>query len=112
MSLLEVSDLRVFYSNIEAIRGLSLRIEPGEMVAVLGSNGAGKTTTLRAISGLERPRSGSIVFDVVIGVSKRAERAEPVPRSDTRGGDVERGAVVANELRDVHARDRVSRDGP
>jgi branched-chain amino acid transport system ATP-binding protein len=63
VSLLEVSDLRVFYSNIEAIRGLSLRIEPGEMVAVLGSNGAGKTTTLRAISGLERPRSGSVVFD-------------------------------------------------
>jgi branched-chain amino acid transport system ATP-binding protein len=63
MAILEVRDLRVFYGNIEALRGLSIQIEPGEMVAVLGSNGAGKTTTLRAISGLERARSGAILFD-------------------------------------------------
>ena len=63
MALLEVNDLHVFYGNIEAIRGLSIHVNPGEMVAVLGSNGAGKTTTLRTISGLERARSGSIVFD-------------------------------------------------
>ena len=63
MALLEVNDVHVFYGNIEALGGLSLRVEPGEMVAVLGSNGAGKTTTLRAISGLERARSGSITFD-------------------------------------------------
>jgi branched-chain amino acid transport system ATP-binding protein len=62
VALLEVDDLHVFYGNIEAIRGLSLRVEAGEMVAVLGSNGAGKTTTLRAISGLARPRSGAIRF--------------------------------------------------
>ena len=62
MALLEVDGIRVFYGNIEAIRGLSIEVGEGEMVAVLGSNGAGKTTTLRAISGLERPRHGTIRF--------------------------------------------------
>ena len=63
MALLEVDEIHVFYGNIEAIRGLSLTVEPGEMVAVLGSNGAGKTTLLRTISGLERARSGAIFYD-------------------------------------------------
>jgi branched-chain amino acid transport system ATP-binding protein len=63
MALLEVREIHVSYGNIEAISGVSISVEPGEMVAILGSNGAGKTTTLRTISGLERPRSGSIVFD-------------------------------------------------
>ena len=62
MALLDVNDIRVFYGNIEAIRGLSIHVDEGEMVAVLGSNGAGKTTTLRTISGLERVRYGSVVF--------------------------------------------------
>jgi len=62
MALLEVNEIRVFYGNIEAIRGLSITVDEGEMVAVLGSNGAGKTTTMRTISGLERPRHGSVVF--------------------------------------------------
>jgi len=60
MALLEVSDLHVYYSNIEALKGISLEADPGQIVAILGSNGAGKTTTLRTISGLLRPRSGSI----------------------------------------------------
>jgi branched-chain amino acid transport system ATP-binding protein len=63
MALLEVSDIHVSYGNIEAISGVSISVEPGEMVAILGSNGAGKTTMLRSISGLERVRSGSIVYD-------------------------------------------------
>jgi branched-chain amino acid transport system ATP-binding protein len=63
MALLEVDDIHVFYGNIEALAGLSIEIEAGEMVAVLGSNGAGKTTTLRTISGLERARAGSVRFD-------------------------------------------------
>ena len=63
MALLELRDLHVSYGSIAAISGVSITVEPGEMVAILGSNGAGKTTTLRTISGLERPRSGSIVFD-------------------------------------------------
>jgi len=52
--------MHVFYGNIEALKGISLQAEPGQVVAILGGNGAGKTTTLRTISGLLRPRSGSI----------------------------------------------------
>ena len=63
MALLEVKDLHVFYGNIEALKGVSISAEAGQIVAILGGNGAGKTTTLRAISGLLRPRSGSVMFD-------------------------------------------------
>ncbi len=62
MALLEVRDLHVFYGNIEALKGISLQVDPGQIVAILGGNGAGKTTTLRTISGLLRPRSGSITY--------------------------------------------------
>jgi branched-chain amino acid transport system ATP-binding protein len=60
LALLEVRELHVQYGNIEALKGISLQAEPGQVVAILGGNGAGKTTTLRTISGLLRPRSGSI----------------------------------------------------
>jgi len=60
VALLEVQDLHVYYGNIEALKGISLQAEPGQVVAILGGNGAGKTTTLRTISGLLRPRGGSI----------------------------------------------------
>jgi branched-chain amino acid transport system ATP-binding protein len=63
MSLLEVKDLRVFYGAIEALRGVSLRVEQGEVVTLIGANGAGKSTTLRTISGLLEPKSGTIHFD-------------------------------------------------
>lgn len=62
MALLEVSDVHVYYANIEALKGISLEADPGQIVAILGSNGAGKTTMLRTISGLIRPRSGSIRY--------------------------------------------------
>ncbi|HEX2039704.1 MAG TPA: ABC transporter ATP-binding protein [Acidimicrobiales bacterium] len=61
--MLEVEDLDVAYGAIQALRGLSLRLEDGEMVALLGANGAGKTTTLRTISGLIAPRAGTITFE-------------------------------------------------
>lgn len=61
--MLEVSDLRVAYGAVEALRGVSLRADPGSTTAVLGANGAGKTTLLRAISGLVKPRSGSVRLD-------------------------------------------------
>ena len=60
MPLLEVDDVDVFYGSVQALRGVSLTVEAGERVALLGANGAGKTTTLRTISGLLAPRSGSI----------------------------------------------------
>jgi branched-chain amino acid transport system ATP-binding protein len=63
LALLEVRDLHVFYGNIEALKGISLDAQPNQIVAILGGNGAGKTTTLRTISGLLRPRSGSITCD-------------------------------------------------
>ena len=62
MALLEVEDIHTFYGNIEALKGISLTVEEGEIVTLIGSNGAGKSTTLRSISGLTPPRVGSIRF--------------------------------------------------
>jgi branched-chain amino acid transport system ATP-binding protein len=61
--LLVVEDLHVFYGNIAAVQGLSLTVKPGEIVALIGSNGAGKSTTLRTISGLIKPKQGSVTFE-------------------------------------------------
>ena len=60
--MLQVSDLNVFYGGIHAIKDISLEVKEGEVVSLIGANGAGKTTTLQTISGLLRPRSGSIQF--------------------------------------------------
>ena len=61
--MLEVRDLLVSYGEIRAVKGISLNVAAGEIVALLGSNGAGKTTTLKTVSGLLAPRSGEILFD-------------------------------------------------
>ncbi len=61
--LLEIRDLSVHYGKVEAVRGVSLAVDEGSIVCIIGSNGAGKTTILRAISGLERPSRGEIWFD-------------------------------------------------
>ncbi len=63
--MLELQNIHVNYGLIPAIRNLSLRVEKGETVGLIGSNGAGKTTTLRTISSLIRPASGKIIFDGV-----------------------------------------------
>ncbi len=60
MALLELDNVHVYYGNIHALKGISIQVEEGEVVAMLGANGAGKTTTLRTISGLLRPREGSV----------------------------------------------------
>jgi len=60
--VLEVEDIHTYYGNIEALKGVSLTVEEGEIVTMLGSNGAGKSTTLRSISGLTPPRRGAIRF--------------------------------------------------
>ncbi len=61
--MLRLSDVRVFYGAIQAVKGLSFEVNDHELVALVGSNGAGKTTTLRTISGLFRPRTGSIEYN-------------------------------------------------
>jgi branched-chain amino acid transport system ATP-binding protein len=63
MALLEVEDIHTFYGNIEALKGVSLDVNDGEIVTLIGSNGAGKSTTLRSISGLTPPRLGAIRFE-------------------------------------------------
>ena len=62
MALLEVRDIRTRYGAIEALKGISLTVDEGEVVTLIGSNGAGKTTTLRSISGLTPASSGTITF--------------------------------------------------
>jgi branched-chain amino acid transport system ATP-binding protein len=63
MALLEVNDIHTFYGNIEALKGITVEVEEGECVTLIGSNGAGKSTTLRSVSGLTPPRQGSIRFN-------------------------------------------------
>jgi branched-chain amino acid transport system ATP-binding protein len=63
MALLEVREVHAYYGNIHALQGVSLDVEAGEIVTLIGSNGAGKSTTLKTISGLLRPRTGEIHFD-------------------------------------------------
>ena len=70
--MLEVSNLDVFYGKSQALRGVSLRVNKGEIVALIGANGAGKTTLLNTISGLLRPASGSVEF-----LGKRIDRLAP-----------------------------------
>jgi branched-chain amino acid transport system ATP-binding protein len=72
MALLEVSEVDAFYGRVQALRGASLDVDAGEIVALIGSNGAGKTTMLRTISGLMHPRRGSITFN-----GKDVSRTEP-----------------------------------
>jgi branched-chain amino acid transport system ATP-binding protein len=63
MALLEVEDIHTYYGAIEALRGVSLSVDEGEVVTIIGSNGAGKSTTLRSISGLTPAKSGKVVFE-------------------------------------------------
>ena len=63
MALLEINDVHAYYGKIHALKGISLQVEQGEIVALIGGNGAGKTTTLRTISGLMHPHAGTVYFD-------------------------------------------------
>ncbi|HLY50358.1 MAG TPA: ABC transporter ATP-binding protein [Solirubrobacteraceae bacterium] len=90
--LLEVSDIHTYYGSIEALKGVSLSVEPGEVVTLIGSNGAGKSTTLRSISGLTPARSGTVRFD--------DEEITGVPAHEVVG----RGVALAPEGRHVFPR--------
>ena len=63
MALLKIENLHTYYGHVHALKGISLEVDEGEIVTLIGANGAGKTTTLRIISGLIRPREGRIEFD-------------------------------------------------
>jgi len=92
MALLEIEGVDAFYGRIQALRGVTIKVEKGEVVALIGSNGAGKTTTLRTISGLMHPQSGTISFDgvdithtapskiVEMGISQSPEGRRLFPR--------------------------------
>jgi branched-chain amino acid transport system ATP-binding protein len=62
MPLLEIEDMHSYYGHIQALRGISLTVDEGEVVTLIGSNGAGKTTTLRSIHGILPPKQGRIIF--------------------------------------------------
>ncbi|HSL76959.1 MAG TPA: ABC transporter ATP-binding protein [Candidatus Limnocylindrales bacterium] len=96
MALLELRDVHTYYGNIHALKGISITIDKGEIVTLIGSNGAGKSTTLKTISGLLRPRGGEIWFDgqrldgtpahevVVRGICQAPEGRRIFPRMTVR----------------------------
>ena len=118
MALLEVSDIHTRYGSIEALKGVSLTVEEGEVVTLIGSNGAGKSTTLRSISGLTPASSGKITFDgqditrtpaheiVSSGIALSPEGRHCFPRMTVRenldlGAYRRRGPEVAADLERV-----------
>ena len=119
MALLEIEDLHTFYGNIEALKGVSLTVDEGEIVTLIGSNGAGKSTTLRSISGLSPPRSGSIRFlgkeiartppqDIVrLGISQSPEARRCFQRMTVRenldmGAYLRRDTEIGDDLARVY----------
>jgi branched-chain amino acid transport system ATP-binding protein len=96
MALLELRGVHTYYGNIHALKGISVTIEKGEIVTLIGSNGAGKSTTLKTISGLLRPREGEIWFEdqrldgtpahdiVARGISQAPEGRRIFPRMTVR----------------------------
>jgi branched-chain amino acid transport system ATP-binding protein len=119
MALLELKDIHTFYGNIEALKGVSLTVEEGEIVTLIGSNGAGKSTTLRSISGLTPPREGSISFDgneigetppqeiVSLGISQSPEGRKTFQRMTVRenlelGAYLRRDSRVESDLKRVY----------
>ncbi len=118
-ALLEVKDLKVSYGSIMAVKGLSLTVNEGEIVTLIGSNGAGKSTTLRTISGLLKPVSGSIVFKgqeiagkaghdiVAMGLCQSPEGRRIFPRMSVRE-NLDLGAFLRNDKVAIEAdRERV-----
>ncbi len=91
-ALLSLEDVHVGYGAIEAVKGISLRVDKGELVTLIGGNGAGKTTTLKTISGVKHPSKGTITFG--------GERIEGLPAHEI----VERGICQAPEGRKIFAR--------
>ena len=92
MPLLEVENIHSFYGHIQALRGVSLVVEEGEVVTLIGSNGAGKTTTLRSIHGVLPPKEGKVIFD--------GEEIQGTPAHDM----ISRGIAQSPEGRKIFSR--------
>jgi branched-chain amino acid transport system ATP-binding protein len=113
MAFLELIDIKTYYGNIAALKGVSLTVEEGEIVTLIGSNGAGKSTTLRSISGLTPPREGQILFEgrdiaktppqdiVRLGISQSPEGRKCFQRMTVRE-NLDMGAYLRrdNEIED------------
>ncbi len=114
-AMLEVDDIHTYYGSIQALKGVSLRVDEGEVVTLIGSNGAGKSTTLRSISGLTAPREGSIRFRgreiskmpaqeiVRLGISQSPEGRRCFQRMSVRenlelGAYLRRDAKIGSDL--------------
>ena len=91
--MLELRDLNVHYDMIHAIKGISLTVEKGEIVTLIGANGAGKTTTLRTIAGLKKPTSGSVWLN-----GQELTEATPQQRGHRGGERVPEGRHVFSEM--------------
>ena len=114
MALLELRDVHTYYGNIHALKGLSLTVDQGEIVTLIGANGAGKSTTLKTISGLLRPRHGEIWLDgkridgtsaheiVTLGISQSPEGRRIFPRMTVRE-NLEMGAFQRTKGPEVDA---------
>jgi branched-chain amino acid transport system ATP-binding protein len=113
--MLELSEIHTFYGNIEALKGVTLAVEEGECVTLIGSNGAGKSTTLRSISGLTPARQGQVTFEgkeitrtapqdiVQLGISQSPEGRKCFPRMTVRenldmGAYLRRDKSVSEDL--------------
>jgi branched-chain amino acid transport system ATP-binding protein len=98
--VLELVDLHVRYGSIRALQGVSLRVEPGELVALIGSNGAGKSTTLRTVSGLLRTTQGTITFEGTDITTASTDRIVALGISQCpEGRRIFGGLTVAENLR-------------
>jgi branched-chain amino acid transport system ATP-binding protein len=118
MAMLEVDDIRTYYGNIEALKGISLKVEEGECVTLIGSNGAGKSTTLRSISALTPARTGEIRFkgkdiarmapqDIVqLGISQSPEGRKTFQRMTVRE-NLDMGAYLRRDKEINQDLDRV-----
>ena len=112
--MLVVDDIALYYGNIAAVKGLSIQVNKGEIVTLIGSNGAGKSTTLRAISGLIKARSGTITFQgeklngkqgheiVKAGICQSPEGRRIFPRM-TVSENLDLGAFLRNDKEGIAA---------